>query len=956
MLELSRDIIKVSNPELLKAFDAKVSENAHYLDSEGADDLLDDVFIGLFDSLLDSVDTFSDEQTGSRHVPTLVVSKVSAPSADGAKVDLIYGRNIPRPQVLFPDHVDNFPHGPWIPRITEKPNATVPLSDVFQEFNDILKEHEEARRLKLQAAAAAAKNTSTTAPAKSDSGLPQGISSHIASLGVSAQSGIDRSTSPFLEDGSKGSGNSSSNNDGFEDDEDDEDAQEEVALFPHPYQYELDHLEYPAWVLKAGETQMYGALAETPVTWVGTSGALAELAAKLAGERAIAIDLEAHSLRSYEGFTCLMQVSTRTEDFLVDTLALRGQLGAALNPVFTNPLILKVLHGCDWDVLWLQRDFGLYVVNCFDTGQAARVLGLPSFALKYLLQLYCNVEADKRYQLADWRIRPLPPEMFDYARGDTHYLLYVYDRMKADLLARTGGAPTLLAEVLDRSRRICLSRYRPTPPPTAAAARKLLMRDKSQHGPFSRLQTAVLVKLVKWRDTLARREDESVRYILPNHMLLRVAEMLPTTTKDLIKTCNPVPIVFNTNGEDVIRIVKAEKKAQDELAAHLPTKVLPPMPDHPTHTVFPSESDNDANDDAPKDEPAKDDTNNSNANNNGVDLDIDDDEVLTADQLYKMAGWEEKNDVDMDEPAKEAKTNAQAVKSSALFDDSSDDEDINLDVDVSGIGAGGAGSKANVLINPAEFPPLTATFQEKKEAKDSGDDDDDDDDGNTVTTIPKTMEEIYKLSNANRKRNKEKRKLKEETGKLHSNDDDSDNDEPDQKTPNTSSSSSSTAEDKHEFMKKIGWIESNGANEASAAESAPADSDSAGLNAGAGVNATQQKQGIRIERRKPGNGQSGPKKLSQQQQQKQFAGYDYSKVNSASVSSSFGLGGNGGKPQPQQQQHHQQRKKDKTVSGPKQPSFGTQKEYHTPKFQRGVVSQSFSTAGSTGPAVPAWKK
>ena len=44
---------------------------------------------------------------------------------------------------------------------------------------------------------------------------------------------------------------------------------------------------------------------------------------------------------------------------------------AALTAAITEIIIvsLKVFHGCDWDMLWLQRDFGLYVVNCFDTGQ-----------------------------------------------------------------------------------------------------------------------------------------------------------------------------------------------------------------------------------------------------------------------------------------------------------------------------------------------------------------------------------------------------------------------------------------------------------------------------------------------------------------------------------------------------------------------------------------------------------
>ena len=67
-------------------------------------------------------------------------------------------------------------------------------------------------------------------------------------------------------------------------------------------------------------------LDSTPCTLVDTPEALAALAAALrdAEGGAIAVDLEAHSYRSFQGFVCLMQVSTRREDYLVDTLALRG--------------------------------------------------------------------------------------------------------------------------------------------------------------------------------------------------------------------------------------------------------------------------------------------------------------------------------------------------------------------------------------------------------------------------------------------------------------------------------------------------------------------------------------------------------------------------------------------------------------------------------------------------------
>lgn len=57
------------------------------------------------------------------------------------------------------------------------------------------------------------------------------------------------------------------------------------------------------------------------------------------------------------------------------------------------------------DIEWLQRDFGIYVVNLFDTGEASKLLGLARNSLAFLMKHYCNVESDKKYQLADWRIR-----------------------------------------------------------------------------------------------------------------------------------------------------------------------------------------------------------------------------------------------------------------------------------------------------------------------------------------------------------------------------------------------------------------------------------------------------------------------------------------------------------------------------------------------------------------------
>lgn len=51
---------------------------------------------------------------------------------------------------------------------------------------------------------------------------------------------------------------------------------------------------------------------------------------------------------------------------------------------------------------------------------------------------------------------PLPEEMIRYARDDTHYLLYIYDKVREALWERGNEQPTQLQVVWQRSKEICL--------------------------------------------------------------------------------------------------------------------------------------------------------------------------------------------------------------------------------------------------------------------------------------------------------------------------------------------------------------------------------------------------------------------------------------------------------------------------------------------------------------------
>ena len=85
------------------------------------------------------------------------------------------------------------------------------------------------------------------------------------------------------------------------------------------------------------------AFEDTPFTWVATPEDLAQLLPKLQQAPEIAVDLEHHSYRSYYGFVCLMQISTREEDFIIDALALREEL-EDLNEIFVDPTIVKARY------------------------------------------------------------------------------------------------------------------------------------------------------------------------------------------------------------------------------------------------------------------------------------------------------------------------------------------------------------------------------------------------------------------------------------------------------------------------------------------------------------------------------------------------------------------------------------------------------------------------------------
>ena len=120
-----------------------------------------------------------------------------------------------------------------------------------------------------------------------------------------------------------------------------------VSTNVHPYQHEINHITYPERMFQIATPIPPKSFEDTPFLWVSTPSEFATMLDKLRSARELAVDLEHHSYRSWSGFLCLMQISTREEDFVLDTLELRGEL-FELNEVFTDPRIVKVSPSFVW--------------------------------------------------------------------------------------------------------------------------------------------------------------------------------------------------------------------------------------------------------------------------------------------------------------------------------------------------------------------------------------------------------------------------------------------------------------------------------------------------------------------------------------------------------------------------------------------------------------------------------
>ena len=166
---------------------------------------------------------------------------------------------------------------------------------------------------------------------------------------------------------------------------------------------------------------------------IKTAAQLSQYLDHIEDEILLAIDTEFRRVDSYFPELCLIQIATLDKLECIDVLTLDN-----LEPLFVKLYDKKtkwIVHSARQDVEALFYLSGRIPSAIFDTQIAASFLNYPlQISYQSLTESLQNVRLEKKFTRFDWKKRPLPTDVLQYAIDDVRYLIPIFNQLSNELI------------------------------------------------------------------------------------------------------------------------------------------------------------------------------------------------------------------------------------------------------------------------------------------------------------------------------------------------------------------------------------------------------------------------------------------------------------------------------------------------------------------------------------------
>jgi len=320
----------------------------------------------------------------------------------------------------------------------------------------------------------------------------------------------------------------------------------------HPYKDKLATFKPNDWQLKKQIALAPAPLEDDTYTFVDSVSSLNEMMVELRKVKEVAISVQFERSTHFHPTCRLLEISTRNHDYIIDAMTLKEEV-KVINEITSDESILKVFYGTGNTVSETPKDkyrqqgdmeimatrMGLWVVNLFDIISALRLstgkeVKNGNGYFTELLKKHCFVDFKTLGRPNVWDERPLSEDQIQFLRMKVHYLLYIQDVYRNELVD-SGRIDELYCQCTN----LCKTSNTPAPGPGShISLYKSIYKKEKGDTAFNHRQMECFRLLFNWRYKTAKENDKGLVYVLMTKNMFKVAKELPRKVERVAK-CFP---------------------------------------------------------------------------------------------------------------------------------------------------------------------------------------------------------------------------------------------------------------------------------------------------------------------------------------------------------------------------------------------------------------------------------